>query len=164
MVILEFLSSAMKQSNPIREELIAPCGMNCAICSRYLAYVNHLKRSQCIGCRPRNGCAHLFKKCTGLNHISKGDAPFCYECSQYPCEQIERIDKRYRNNYFMSMKDNLASIQKMGISQFLIEQYEIYRCDRCGGLISIHNGKCFFCDTITKLIDKDNVRKNERSI
>lgn len=43
----------MKNSNPIPEELIAPCGMNCALCSRYLAFVNKLKRSQCIGCRIR---------------------------------------------------------------------------------------------------------------
>ena len=28
--------------NPISEELIAPCGMNCAVCSRYLAYLNDL--------------------------------------------------------------------------------------------------------------------------
>lgn len=154
----------MKKSNPISEDLIAPCGMNCAICSRYLAYVNHLKRSQCIGCRPMNGCSYLFKKCTGINHASKGDAPFCFECDQYPCKQIERIDKRYRNNYRMSMKNNLESIQTIGISLFVDEQYRKYHCTRCGALISVHNGKCFHCDTITKLIDKENVRKNERAI
>ena len=145
----------MKKTNPIAGELIAPCGMNCAICSRYLAYVNGLKRSQCIGCRPRNrGCAHLFKKCNGINHASKGDAAFCFECNQYPCKQIDRIDDRYRNNYGMSMKDNLECIKKMGIGNFITEQYKKYRCSKCGGLISIHNRKCFKCDIITKLVDK----------
>jgi ribosomal protein L40E len=54
----------------------------------------------------------------------------------------------------MSMKDNLETIQKKGLSKFVEEQYGKYRCKKCGGLISIHNRKCFKCDTITKLIEK----------
>jgi hypothetical protein len=140
---------------PIHKELIAPCGMNCAICSRYLSYVNELKRSQCVGCRPRNKkCEYLFQKCTGLNKNSKGDAPFCFECEQYPCKQINRMDDRYRNNYKMSMKDNLECINIMGINNFIDEQYKKYSCAKCGGLISIHNRKCFKCDTVTRLVEK----------
>ena len=145
----------MKRSNPISEDLIAPCGMNCALCSRYLSSVNNLKRSKCPGCRRRNErCSYLFEKCTGINHSSKGNAAFCFECSQYPCKQINRIDDRYRNNYGMSMKDNLEYIKKMGVGKFITEQYKKYRCSKCGGLISIHNRKCFKCDKITKLVDK----------
>ena len=145
----------MKKMNSFSEELIAPCGMNCAICSRYLAYVNNLKRSQCIGCRPGNKiCTYLFKKCTGINNKAKGDAAFCFKCDQYPCKQIDRIDSRYMKNYKMSMKDNLEFIKKKGIGKFIKEQYRKYRCSRCGGLISIHNQKCFNCDKITKLVEK----------
>jgi hypothetical protein len=145
----------IKESNPISEELVAPCGMNCAICSRYLAYVNNLKRSQCIGCRPRGeACEYLFEKCTGINHTSKGNPVFCFECDQYPCKQINRMDARYRKNYGMSVKDNLESIHQTGIEHFVDEQYQKHRCSRCGGLISIHNRKCFECDTVTRLIEK----------
>ena len=71
----------MKKPNSIPEELIAPCGMNCAICSRYLSYVNNLKKSQCIGCRTRNKrCTYLFKNCEGPKNISTGNAIFCFEC------------------------------------------------------------------------------------
>jgi hypothetical protein len=145
----------MNSPNPISVDLIAPCGMNCAICSRYLAYVNNLKLSQCIGCRPRNKrCAYLFKNCAGPKNISKGNAGFCYECDRYPCKQINRIDDRYRNSYNMSMKDNLEHIRKKGIGNFIKEQYDKYRCPKCLGLISIHNRKCFKCDTITRLVEK----------
>ena len=89
-----------------------------------------------------------------MNHNAKGDAVFCFKCGQYPCKQIERIDNRYRNNYNMSMKENLATIEEMGTAQFIEEQFRKYRCLKCGGLISIHNRKCFNCDTITKLVDK----------
>ncbi len=147
----------MKRSSPISAELIAPCGMNCAICSRYLAYVNNMKRSQCIGCRPRNEkFSYLFEKCTGINHTAKAEAAFCFECPQYPCKQIKRMDKRYRNNYNMSVKENLETIQKIGIDKFIEEQYEKYYCSTCGGLISTHNSKCFHCDTVTRLIEKYN--------
>lgn len=147
----------MKKINPISEELIAPCGMNCAICSKYLAYVNNLKRSQCIGCRPRNeGCAYLFDKCTGINQNSIGNAVFCFECSQYPCKQIDRMDVRYKKEYNMSVKDNLNTIEGKGIIDFIEEQYIKYRCSKCCGLISIHNRKCFKCETVTRLVEKRN--------
>ncbi len=151
----------MKKSPAISRELIAPCGMNCAICSRYLAYLNNLKRSQCIGCRPGNkGCNYLFKKCTGVNHVQKGDAVFCFECDQYPCRQINRMDDRYRRNYKMSIKDNLAYIRKMGIGEFIEGQYKKYCCPKCGGLISIHNRKCFKCDPVTRLVEKYDAKKS----
>ena len=149
----------MKKINPGIEELIAPCGMNCGICSRYLSYVNKLKRSQCSGCRPENKkCSYLFKNCSGINGSIEGKATanFCFECDQYPCKQINRMDDRYRNNYEMSVKDNLDFIKKKGVEQFIIDQYEKYRCSKCGGLISIHNIKCFKCDTITRLVEKRN--------
>lgn len=133
--------------------------MNCAVCSRYLSYVNNLKRSQCPGCRPGNKkCSYLFEKCSGINKALKGNstAGFCFECDRYPCKHINRMDDRYRINYGMSVKDNLELISKKGVERFAKEQYEKYRCSRCGGLISIHNRKCFKCDTVTRLLEKHN--------
>lgn len=147
----------LKGNDKIPKELIAPCGMNCAICSRYLSYVNNLNKSQCIGCRPGNKkCSYLFGKCSGMNSTIKGNATsfFCYECQEYPCKQINRMDSRYRKNYKMSVKDNLEYINKMGIDEFLNEQYKEHHCPRCDGLLSIHNRKCFNCDTVTKLVEK----------
>ncbi len=129
--------------------------MNCAICSRYLSYVNNLNRSQCTGCRPRKeACEYLFKKCSGINHGSKGDAVFCFECDQFPCKQIDRMDERYRKNYEMSVKENLETISKIGIGKFIEEQYRKHHCSTCGGMISIHNRKCFECEPVTRLIEK----------
>ena len=147
----------MKKLNPIPEGLIAPCGMNCAICSRYLSYVNNLKRSQCTGCRAANkNCGAILKsKCIRIKNISKGNIAFCFECSQYPCKRLNHLDKRYRNNYGMSMINNLEFIKKYGITYFIEDQYTKYACSKCGNLISIHNKKCFKCDKITKLVDKN---------
>ena len=144
-------------SQKISKELIAPCGMNCAICSRYLAFINNLKKSQCTGCRPRNkGCTYLFKNCTGPKDISNGKALYCFECVAYPCKQINRMDKRYKENYKMSVKENLEYIKSKGIESFIKDQNKKYKCPKCSGLISIHNKKCFKCNTITKLVEKTN--------
>jgi hypothetical protein len=64
------------------------------------------------------------------------------------------MDNRYRKSYNMSVKDNLEYIEKKGIEKFINEQYKKYHCSECGELISIHNRKCFKCDTITKLVEK----------
>jgi hypothetical protein len=143
------------KTNPITEKLIAPCGMDCAICSRYLAFVNGLKKSRCPGCRPRNKhCTYLFKDCAGPRSIAGGGAAYCFECEQYPCKQIKRMDKRYRENYGMSVIENLEFIKEKGIRRFITEEYKTYRCPKCGGLISIHNRKCFHCETVTHLVVK----------
>ena len=64
------------------------------------------------------------------------------------------MDKRYRENYGMSVIENLERIQELGLRGFADEQYRKHRCARCGGLISVHNRKCFQCDTVTRLIEK----------
>ena len=45
-------------------------------------------------------------------------------------------------------------IKEKGINKLIDEQYKKYRCEKCGNLKSIHNRKCFKCDTITKLVEK----------
>jgi len=147
----------MSKLKPIPDELIAPCGMNCAVCSKYLAYVNNLDRSHCPGCRVRNtNCTYLLEKCSGINQGPTRDALFCFECDQYPCQGIKRMDKRYRENYGMSIMENLERIREVGIEQFASEQYLKHKCGRCSSLISVHNRKCFKCDTVTRLIEKPN--------
>ena len=147
----------MKNKIPNIEELIAACGMNCAICSRYLAYINNLNASQCAGCRPGNKkCSYLFGKCQGINSDLDGNATakFCFECNLYPCKEINRMDKRYRNIYRMSVKENLEQVKENGTTELIRNQFKKYHCSKCGGLISIHNRKCFKCDEITRLIEK----------
>jgi hypothetical protein len=142
---------------PIDEELVAPCGMNCALCSNYLAYLNNLNKSQCAGCRPTNKkCSYLFDKCPGKNHDLEGNAKarFCFDCEQYPCKEIDRMDRRYRKSYGISVKENLVYIKENGLSELVARQYAEHRCAQCGGLVSVHNKKCFKCEKVTRLVEK----------
>lgn len=137
----------------LNKELIAPCGMNCGICSSYLAHKNSIPRkkiSNCIGCRARDKqCAFLKKKCRDDLKLLKGDIEFCFECNYLPCENLGKLDKSYREKFGMSMIDNLNEIKERGIDIFIKNQEIKYKCPKCNNLISIHSKKCFACDKIT---------------
>jgi hypothetical protein len=136
----------------LNKELISPCGMNCGICSNYLAHKNNISGKgfpNCIGCRPRDKqCAFLKKKCRDGLKLLKGEIGFCFECNYYPCENLTRLDKSYREKYGMSMINNLNEIKSKGINYFIENQEKKYKCPKCINLISIHNKKCFTCDKI----------------
>jgi hypothetical protein len=129
--------------------LIAPCGMNCALCMSYLAMKNDLKKQgvmtgYCAGCRPRGkNCAFMKKSCELL---AKGLVKYCYECAEFPCQRLKNLDKRYRTNYHMSMIENLDYIKEHGMTKFLKQQLEKWRCLKCGGVITCHGGLCYSCE------------------
>jgi hypothetical protein len=133
----------------MKEELIAPCGMNCAVCSSYLAQKYAVKEqgikiSACAGCRPRNKqCAFLKKSCSWLG---SGKLLFCYQCPDFPCRKLNSIDERYKTRYRMSMVANLIDIREQGMAAFLEKEKNRWLCPRCGGEICCHNGLCYRCD------------------
>jgi hypothetical protein len=132
----------------MNELLIAPCGMNCAVCSGYLASKYDVKSQgirmpYCSGCRPRNKqCAFLKKRC---RRLMEQQLRYCYECPDFPCQNLRRIDKRYRALYCMSMIENLEYIAENGIGLFLEKEAAKWRCPECGATICCHNGICFNC-------------------
>lgn len=143
----------------MKEELIAPCGMNCALCIHYLAGKHDLNaygfnRAYCEGCIPRGkNCLHMGDTCEALR---EGRLRFCLECGDFPCKRLKALDKRYRTKYHMSMVDNLKSIQERGLQTFLKEEEVKWRCPGgCGGTVCCHNGLCLNCQT-------DVLRENKK--
>jgi hypothetical protein len=70
---------------------------------------------------------------------------YCYECPDFPCPRLKRLDKRYRTFYRMSMIENLEYIRANGIKKLLEREEAKWRCPECGGVICCHNGICFSC-------------------
>jgi hypothetical protein len=133
----------------VEERLVAPCGMNCAVCSGYLAGKYDVKSRgirmpYCVGCRPRDKkCAFLKKKC---DLLLNGKVEYCYECPDFPCKRLEHIDNRYRKLFRTSFIENLRLIEKDGMSEFLKAQTRKWQCPKCGEMICCHNGICYNCD------------------
>ena len=137
-------------NDDLRPEMIAPCGMNCALCWAYQAQKHDLKkqginRKYCPGCIPRREhCRHMRNVC---DTIGQGRVRFCFACEQFPCARLQRLDKRYRTKYHMSMIQNLRFIQDKGMDAFLNDQDEQWRCQQCGEeLLCCHNGLCLNCE------------------
>ena len=113
--------------------MIAPCGLNCAVCSEALR-----EDSPCVGCRNEG------RKGEYCANLSDG---FCDRCPQYPCREIVDKECWYVNAYPMieSLMGNLAFIGENGIEQFLQREKVRWTCSDCGGCISVHDGVCYGC-------------------
>ena len=147
----------------MKENLIAPCGMNCRLCIAYQFNEMDLNRKgfhkkYCPGCILRGEhCVHMADKC---DLLGKGKLRFCFECSAYPCKRLKNLDKRYRTKYHMSMIENLNDIQENGIETFLKEEAVKWACPKCDEVICCHNGLCLNCE-IDVLVDNRRYRWNE---
>ena len=133
----------MNIESVIQASLIAPCGMNCGICSGHLR-----KKKPCPGCngsdlgKPAYCVTCPIKHCAELK---ERQASFCIECARFPCARLKHLDKRYRTKYAMSEIENLQTIQAVGMEAFLRQEQTRWTCPHCGGIICVHKGVCFQC-------------------
>ena len=129
----------------IKAELIAPCGMNCAICMGHLLR----EKNKCPGCRGNNTNKPInCVKCVILNcdFLIRTQLNYCSEkCEKFPCTRLKNLDKRYRTKYGMSMIENLKDIEQLGIRAFIKNEKIRWSCSACGGIICVHRGYCSKC-------------------
>lgn len=130
----------------ISAKMIAPYGLNCALCTLALKAEN-----PCPGCSGPNEnkpefCASLcgIVKCERRGELADW---FCDRCQQYPCEDVMEKQTRYTSAYPVreSPMDNLRYIRENGMEQFLALERERWRCKDCGGTICVHDGICSKC-------------------
>ena len=134
-----------KYSDEIKSNMIAPCGMNCALCIAF-----HREKKPCAGClgdntNKSNSCINcIIKNCDRLD--IEGQNKYCFTCDEFPCNRMKQLDKRYSKKYGMSMIENLEYIKEYGISKFVKNEKQRWTCQHCGGLISVHRENCLYCD------------------
>lgn len=135
-----------KYPESLHSTLIAPCGMNCGICSGWLREKKH-----CPGCRsddaskPQSCVACMIKCCDATGVHAR---QFCFECARFPCARLRQLDKRYRTKYGMSMLENLESIRKLGLEGFVAREKDRWTCPECGGVICVHRKNCLHCGRV----------------
>lgn len=126
----------------MNKKLLAPCGINCAICQGYLR-----EKNTCPGCRynipkeskkSQHRLSCVIKKC---KHLAKTKSGFCYECEIYPCARMKRLIKRYKERYDYDIEKTFATIRKKGVSEILAQHKNKYSCP--GGTVCVHDGKCY---------------------
>ncbi len=139
----------MKECRTIRRaswKMIAPCGMNCGVCSAHLR-----KRNPCPGCRFANTEKPVTRVRCGIKTcrvLSRPGTKFCFQCREFPCEKIVHLDERYRKKYFASVIDNLGLIRLGGLRKFLQSEKAKWTCTGCVGTVSVHTGLCSSCGAV----------------
>jgi hypothetical protein len=120
--------------------LIAPCGIYCGACRRYLAGTDKALREQiaeergvpveevyvCAGCRPMRGRVKMAggePACdTYACAVDDKKVEFCYQCQDFPCQKLAPcLDLAERSPHNTKMY-SLMLLQKLGIDA-LIEKY-----------------------------------------
>lgn len=133
------------------EDMIAPCGLDCSICSRA-----QLADQPCPGCNgPDENKPEFCAKGCGIILCQKrkeNGYVYCDECPDYPCEDVMEKENRYTTKYplYESPLENLRMIRSMGMQSFLEKECETWTCKKCGGPISVHTGVCSICKATPK--------------
>ena len=128
---------------PIQARMIAPCGMDCALC------IGHLRdKNRCPGCNDlkRTPSSTYCRKCRLRNCTEQGHPNrFCGECAAFPCRRLRQLDHRYRTKYGMSMLANLEAIRTLGIRKFVAREKKKWACPGCGATLCVHRTECLRC-------------------
>lgn len=130
----------------MKAHMIAPCGLNCTLCSRHLH-----DNPPCPGCSGpdelKPDCYRV--RCAIVRCAFRKDIPggFCDGCGNYPCQDIIEKEIRYTSAYPMieAPMANLAFIRQNGMEAFLEQEEKRWTCPSCGGVICIHDGMCARC-------------------
>lgn len=129
--------------------LAGPCGFYCGTCRHYLARAKGLLKEKnlkhgCEGCRIQDkNCSWIKKDCA---LVRKKQIEFCFECKDFPCANLKKLDQRHLRDDKVSLIDNLLRIRKIGTKQWLKEQEDKWRCPECGGNICIIDKECYDCE------------------
>ena len=111
---------------PFEARLVAPCGINCAVCRAYLRVKN-----RCGGCYQIGAHSPITCQRCSIRTCGQREGLFCSSCADFPCERIKHLDKRYRTRYDMSEIENLTLIREEGIEKFLEAEGQKWIVDGC---------------------------------
>lgn len=124
--------------------IIAPCGINCSVC---LAYMREKKR--CPGCRDLNDTLKPFHctKCSikYCDQHQQSDFLYCFDCKNFPCTRLKKLDTRYTLKYKTSIIANLTYIKENGLDIFIKQDEKKWICSNCGSKLCIHKDSCPVC-------------------
>jgi hypothetical protein len=121
---------------PFDETFIAPCGMNCGICRAHLR-----PKNPCHGCHDAEQNRSKTRANCRLRLCTKRTSTFCYDCDEFPCDRLKRLDARYRTRYGMSEIEYLQYIRDNGMEQFLEKERERWLSDK--GILCVHDKNNF---------------------
>jgi hypothetical protein len=115
-----------------RENMVAPCGIDCGICEMHTCKDNPemmktfigrgvpVDKIPCKGCRAIDGnCPVIPSKCDTLICIQNKGLDFCYECNDFPCNMLHPCSDRANILPHNLKVFNLCTIKNKGVDGFI---------------------------------------------
>lgn len=142
--------------------LAGTCGIYCGSCPFYRAYHDNdiafqkgladlykcdVEDVRCNGCSSEEGCQtkEIFypgKDCPVKQCSQQRGLSFCYECNEFPCEELKKISKKMHDYCNMNLIENLRAMKELGVGQWLLTQDRIWTCKVCGSKLNSHDKIC----------------------
>lgn len=120
--------------------LIAPCGINCALCSAY-----QRTKNTCPGCLSDEPALSQCRDCSiTLCAKKSSEAELCIECKDFPCKRMKQLEKRYREKYGETIFDSMRCIKTEGMDSFITKEHAKWTCT-CGSILCVHKSECMQC-------------------
>ena len=111
----------MKMQEKIEPVMFAPCGMNCLVCYKHCYH-----KKPCAGClKSDQGKPEHCRKCRIKDCVAQRQITYCFECPEYPCKQIKRLEKSYNTRYHTSLMENSKMVKEQGIAVDVKTVYEM---------------------------------------
>ena len=123
-----------KNQKPDYDKLTAPCGLDCFNCPAYLSKNDPelrkfvamraqvpLKDAVCEGCREQCGKIKLFKAsepCKVYKCIMGRGLKFCYECDEFPCDNLQPFADQAQHVPHNVKVFNLCMIKRVGLKEW----------------------------------------------
>ena len=113
------------------KQMTAPCGLDCFNCGIYLAGEDEVLRANmakifgvppekvvCKGCRNENGTiasVNMKESCRVYKCISKKGIDFCFECADFPCDNLHPYADMALQRLHNVKVFNLCLMKNMGV-------------------------------------------------
>lgn len=152
----------------VNKNLTGRCGLYCGACIIYRAYKDSEQLQKRIAeertargedCKPEEirceGCQTVLvdgwnskewgRNCKIVKCLQGKKLDFCYECDTYPeCKKFLVVSDSCLK-HGESLTENLSRIEAGKVEEWLEEEDEKWRCQKCGNPISMHLGECHWC-------------------
>ena len=137
-------------------EVIAPCGINCAVCPYLMAHKDGNERLKeklaasigikpeqiaCEGCNSEL-CLFFCKECKLKKCVQKKDIESCASCEEWPCKHVENYPFK---PFLHRLRWDVPYQKKHGKKAWIAKTIELNTCPKCKTLNHWRASRCKSC-------------------
>jgi hypothetical protein len=144
----------------INENLLAPCGLYCRVCSIYIAhrdknekfkkalmkvykpFIKGMEDLKCMGCLSDKEVFPVCKSCPIKDCTRQKGIQGCHECEEFPCKFIENFPIKVGKKVIMR---TIPTWRELGTERFVQQEEERYHCPECGNKLFRGAKRCNNC-------------------